>query len=400
MNRKAVIAIICGGLVIAIMLGARQSMGMFLRPIAMDLDIGRQTFGFALALQNLVWGALSPFAGYVADRFGAVKVIGISTLIYAAGLGLATMARDPSGLNITLGVLIGIGLAGGTFVTVLGAVGRMVRPEVRTTALGITSAMGSLGMFTVVPGAQSLIDMIGWVSTMSVLAALTAAMSFFALGLRDEGAQSDVKSANTPDFAAGLHAAKFHLGYWLLFAGFFVCGFHVVFIAVHIPAYLADNGVPSHVGAAVLAIIGLFNVVGTYVAGRLGDIYRKKYLLSWLYLIRAIVITLFVLAPLTAVSAYIFAAAIGLLWLSTVPLTSGLIGQIFGVRHMSTLYGGVFFSHQIGSFLGAWFGGYMYDMTGNYDLVWLIAIALGVVAALLHMPITDAPVTKTADLKQ
>ena len=399
MNRRAVLAIVCGGAIIALAMGVRQTFGIFLRPISMDLEIGRQSFGLAMAVQNLIWGALSPFAGFIADRFGVVRVTVVSALLYAAGLALAIFARDPLELNLTLGVIVGIGLSGTTFATIFGAVGRMVSPERRSTALGITGAGGSLGMFVMAPVTQPIIDTFGWVVAMGVLAGVAASASLFVFGLRDSEVRDSASAAATETpaphdvgFGAVIASASRHGGYWLLFTGFLVCGFHVVFIAVHLPAYLGDKGIPSHVAAYALALIGFFNVIGTYISGRLGDLYSKKNLLAGIYLARAGVIALYVLAPLTPLSTYLFASAIGLLWLSTVPLTSGLVGQMFGVRYMATLYGGVFFSHQVGSFLGARFGGYAYDVLGSYDLMWAISIGLGIVAALLHLPIAERPV--------
>jgi predicted MFS family arabinose efflux permease len=312
--------------------------------------------------------------------------------IYGVSLVLVPLIASPTGLYSTLGLLVGIALSCTTFVVVLGAVAQVVAPEKRSTAFGIITAGASLGIFIIVPGAQLLLSNFGWQTSFVLLAALVGSIIFLAFGLPNTPGNQRVSSSNPgheEPLARVLGKASRHSGYWLLTGGFFVCGFHVAFIATHLPAFLSDFGVAPMAGATALAMIGLANVFGSYFFGYMGDRYRKKFLLSILYCSRAIVIGLFLLLPITNVSAIIFSIAIGFLWLATVPLTSGMVAQIFGSRYLATLYGIVFFSHQIGAFLGVWLGGRLYDTTGSYNTVWIIAIALGVVAALLHLPISD-----------
>ena len=396
MTRAAVVVLTAGVAILIFAMGIRQAFGIFLTPIALDLEVGRQTFGLAIAVQNLLWGLAQPAVGAIADRFGAVRVTVVGALLYAAGLALTTLASDPLGLNVTLGVLIGLALSGTTYVTVLGAVGRVVPAERRSLAFGLCTAAGSFGMFAVVPGAQALLDAFGWQEAFLILAIAVSLLVPLSLGLRP----ADRVTTDTP--AGGLSLwqavcqAKGHGSYWLLNAGFFVCGFHVAFIATHLPAYLGDNGMPMAVNGWALAMIGLFNIFGSYIFGLLGGRLRQKYVLSALYLARAGVIALFVMVPLTPTSAILFGAAIGFLWLGTVPLTSGLVAKFFGVQYLSMLYGFVFMFHQIGAFLGAWGAGYAYDVLGSYDAVWIASIALGLFAALIHLPIRDAPALRPA----
>lgn len=375
-------------------MGARQTFGLFLAPIVGDLSVTREAFGLAIAIQNLMWGVAQPFAGAVADKFGAGRVIVVGGLAYVAGLLLATVSTDPAGLYLSLGVLIGLGLSGTTFSVVLGAVGRAVTEEKRSMALGLATAGGSLGMFAFVPAGQAVLSSFGWIPAFATLAATAALMPMLAAGLAGRpGRQQAHHPSRTPDpsLRAALVQAGKHNGYWLLNAGFLVCGFQLAFIATHLPAFLTDQRISSMTAAFALALIGFFNIVGTYLWGVLGGRYRKKYLLSMLYLARSAVIALFLVLPISNFSVLTFGTAIGLLWLGTVPLTSGLVMQIFGPRYLGTLFGVVFLSHQIGSFLGAWIGGYVYDSTGSYDIVWLAGIALGIAAALLHWPIADTP---------
>jgi predicted MFS family arabinose efflux permease len=397
MPKRAWIVLLSGAAIIAISMGARQTFGLFLAPIAGDLSVTREVFGLAIAIQNLMWGVAQPFAGAVADKFGAGRVIVVGGLAYVAGLLLTTVSTDATGLYLSLGVLIGVGLSGTTFAVVLGAVGRVVAEEKRSMALGLTTAGGSLGMFVFVPAGQAVLSSFGWIAALAMLAATAALMPMLAAGVagRPERRQADQLSGiSDPSLGDALVLARQHNGYWLLNAGFLVCGFQLAFIATHLPAFLADQRTSPMTAALALALIGFFNVVGTYLWGVLGGRYRKKYLLSTLYLARSAVITLFLLLPITDFSVLAFGAVIGLLWLGTVPLTSGLVVQIFGPRYLGTLFGVVFLSHQIGSFLGAWLGGYVYDSTGSYDSVWLAGIALGIAAALLHWPIADAPAVR------
>jgi MFS family permease len=394
-QRKTLLIMLGGALVVAISMGVRQSFGLFLQPVVSDLAISREVFGLAIALQNLVWGVAQPLAGMVADKYGSGRVIVAGGLLYLAGLALTAGAHDGPDLYLSFGLLIGLGLAGTTFAVVLGAVGRAVAPQRRAMALALVSAGGSFGMFVMVPGAQTLLAQLGWVNALYVLAGAAALMPLLAMavgGGRGGGKASVVAGADS--LSRAMAEARGHGGYWLLTLGFFVCGFHVTFIATHLPSYLTDQSLAPMVGAWALACIGFVNIVGTYVGGLFGGRYRKKNLLSYLYFARAGVIALFLALPLSNTTALLFAGAMGLLWLGTIPLTSGLVAEIFGMRYMSTLFGMVFLSHQLGSFLGAWLGGYFYDLTGSYDTVWMAAAVLGVVAALLHWPINDRPIER------
>lgn len=389
-GRNPWIVVLCAAVIVTLAMGARQAFGLLMRPMALDLDVGREAFGLAIALQNLLFGVAQPFVGALADRHGAGRVTAVGAAVYVVGLVAAAQAGGALGLDLSLGVLIGLGLSGTTFVVVLGAVGRVVDPARRSLAFGLVTAGGSLGQFLVVPAAQLLIDAWGWRGALGALAALVALIAPLAVGVAGRPNHAAHDDGPRLSLGAALREAAGHRGYWLINAGFFVCGFHVAFIATHLPAYLTDGGIAPGAGAAALALIGLFNIFGSYVFGMLGDRARKKNVLAGLYLGRAAVLAIFLIVPLSQASALVFASAMGFLWLGTVPLTSGLVGQIFGMRYLSTLYGVVFMSHQIGSFFGAWAGGRVYDLTGSYDLVWFTAVALALAAAALHLPIRDA----------
>ncbi len=390
MRGRAVAVLVCGAAIVAVAMGVRQSFGIFLRPVAMDLGIGREAFAFAIAIQNLLFGLAQPAVGLIADRLGAGRVVAAGAVVYAAGLVLATVSRDPATLSVTLGILVGLGLSGTTYVVVLGAVGRAVAPERRSLAFGIVTAAGSFGMFAVVPGAQAVLTSFDWQIAFLALAASVALTGLLGLGV---AGRPDPAAGGAPpqSVIAALDEAGRRSGYWLLSLGFFVCGFHIAFIATHLPAYLADHAISPQASAYALAMIGLFNILGSYGFGALGGRWRKKYLLAAIYLARAALFAVFLIVPLTPVAAIAFGAAIGFLWLGTVPLTSGMVAQMFGARYLSMLYGVVFLWHQLGSFLGVWLGGIAYDLTGSYDMVWLAALALGVIAAAIHLPIKDAP---------
>lgn len=378
-----------GGAVLAIALGIRHAFGIFMQPMTLDHGWGREVFGLAIALQNLVWGLAQPFAGMLADRFGAQRIIFGGAMLYAAGLALMAQAGSPAALMLSAGVLVGLGLSGTTFAVVFGAVGRAMPAEKRSLALGVCSAVASFGQFALLPGSMSVIGRFGWATALLALAALAAAMAPLSRPLAEDSA-----AAAGPGARQALAEAFAHRGYWLLCLGFFVCGFQVVFISTHLPAYLADRQLPLAVGTTVLALIGLFNIPGTFFAGLWGGRYPKPRLLAALYLGRLVVILLFLLLPVTAMTAYVFAAAMGLLWLGTVPLTNGTIATLFGVRNLSMLAGVAFLFHQIGAFMGGWLGGLVFDRTGTYDAVWTIAIGLSLLAALLNLPIREAPVAR------
>jgi len=392
---NTIIVIACGALMVFISMGTRQSFGLFLQPITLDLGVGRETFSLAMAWQNLLFGL--PLIGILADRIGSRKIAIGGGLLYAVSFLLLSATGSPAGLYINLGVLAGTAIGCTAYVVVLGAAAKAVPAEKRSSTFGIITAAGSFGMFAVVPGVQWLIGAAGWQSAFATLAAFVGLTAILAIGFPGKtvvstGNPSGEAVEESQPLSLVLGGARKHSGYLLLTAGFFVCGFHVAFIATHLPAFLADNSVSKMAGATALAMIGLFNIFGSYLFGYLGDRMRKKYLLSLLYFSRAIVITLFLVIPISNYSAIAFGCAIGFLWLATVPLTSGIVAQIFGTRYLSTLYGFVFFSHQIGSFLGVWLGGRVYDMVNSYDMVWILAILLGVTAAILHLPITDQPV--------
>ncbi|KIL04624.1 MFS transporter [Stutzerimonas stutzeri] len=380
-------------LILAISLGVRHGFGLFLAPMSAEFGWGRETFAFAIALQNLVWGLVQPFTGAAADRFGVARTVLIGGLLYAAGLALMAAADTPASLSLSAGVLIGLGLSGTSFSVILGAVGRAVPAEQRSMAMGIASAAGSFGQFVMLPGSLGLIQWLGWSTALLALGMLVALIVPLAAMMRGQREAPAAPGAQQ-SLGEALREAAGHSGFRLLALGFFVCGFQVVFIGVHLPAYLVDNHLPAQVGTTVLALVGLFNVVGTYTAGWLGSCYSKPRLLAGLYLIRAVVISLFLLAPLTEWSAYAFGIAMGLLWLSTVPLTNGTVATLFGVRNLSMLGGIAFLFHQLGAFFGGWLGGWLYDRTGSYDLVWQIAIALSLMATLLNWPIREQPVAR------
>ncbi len=391
--RRPWIVIACAALIVTLAMGVRQAFGLFMPQMSSSLGIGRESFGLAIAISNLVFGLAQPFVGAIADRHGAGRVVAAGTLLYVAGLVGAAWVGDAIGLHLTFGFLVGLALAATTFVVVLGAVGRVVPVERRGLAFGIVTAGGSLGQFLMVPTAQILLSDLGYRIALIALAGILAVMIVLAIGVAGrpgtqpaEGPAQSIRQA--------LAEAAGHRGYWLLNAGFFVCGFHIAFIATHFPAYLNDRGLGLEIGASALALVGLFNIFGSYLFGLSSDHLRKKYVLSGIYAGRALVIAIFLALPLSAASALLFAAAMGFLWLGTVPLTSGLVGQIFGVRYLSTLYGIVFLSHQVGSFFGAWAAGFVYDRSGSYDAAWGASILLGLFAALVHLPIRDAPVAR------
>lgn len=383
----------CGAAVLFLSLGVRHGFGLFLQPMSIEHGWGREVFAFAIALQNLLWGVAQPFAGALADRFGAAKAIAAGGTLYVCGLLLMAASNSPWLLDLGAGVLIGLGLSGTSFTIVFAAVSRAVPPERRSLAMGIASAVGSLGQFAMVPGSLGLITWLGWSMALVVLAGLAALMVPLGQALVEQPTLHHGEPEIT--LAQALREALAHRGYWLLSFGFFVCGFQVVFIAIHLPAYLSDRGLSIEVGTMALALVGLFNIAGTYLAGLWGGRYSKPKLLAGIYAARAVVIVLFAFVlPVTAGTAYAFGAAMGLLWLGTVPLTNGTVATIFGVRNMSMLTGVVFLFHQVGAFLGGWLGGSIYDRTGSYDAVWIAAIGLSLAAALLNFPLREKPVAR------
>lgn len=391
--RLPVLMLVAGSVVLSLTMGTRHSFGLYLQPMSADLGWGREIFAFAIALQNLVWGASQPFVGAIADKYGSGRVIALAGALYVLGVWLMATGGDPVTFTLGAGFLVGVGIAGASYTVVLAGIARVYPAEKRSLVFGIAAAAGSFGQFAMVPVGSAFLAAYGWSVSLMLAAALVALVIPLAAPL---AGRPDVVAGPAQSLGEAVREAGGHSGYWLLTAGYFVCGFHVVFIGTHLPAYLADRGLDPATGAWCLALIGLFNIVGSFLFGWLGGFRRKKYLLSWIYLGRAIAILGFVLLPLSAASALVFSAVIGVFWLSTVPLTTGLVGQIFGLRYLATLAGVVFFSHQVGSFLGAWMGGLLFDRTGSYDLVWWIAIALGVFAALVHYPIDDRTIERAA----
>lgn len=393
MTKRLWIMLAAGVLVVLIGNGLRLTFGVFLRPISIDLEIGRETFGLVIACQTLLFGVSQPLAGILADRYGAIKVIVGGALLYSIGLYVASQAAMASELFLGLSLMVGLGLAGATNVIVLGAIGKVAPNEKRGAIFGTVIASGSLGMFIFVPGAQHLISEIGWREAMLLGAGIILVAPFLAAGLR---APPPAETATSVRQSVGdaLFEARTHRGYVLLTLGFFVCGFHVTFIGTHFPAYLADNDVSPSAASIAFGVIGACNIAGAYLFGAIGDRYNKKSTLTAIYLLRAALMTALLLVPITDAVAIAFGAAMGLVWLSTVPLTSGIVAQVFGPAHFSFLFGIVFMSHQIGGFAGAWLGGRIYDATGAYDLMWAISIALGLGSAALHWPIDDKPLAR------
>ena len=405
-QRNFWIPVICGAIILTIGIGARQSFGIFQKPIAADLNVGRELWSFSNALALLLMGVFAPFAGNLADRFGTARTVGAGGALYVTGMLMIAMAAE--GVMLTVGnALAGIGMAAAGFGPILGAIGRQTPVEWRSSALGIATAGGSFGQFAIVPFASILQNRLdNWHSTMFVLAAVSVMMVPLAFGLReDRAATSKAAGALRPQSTRDALQEAFHTqGFWLLTIGFFVCGFHVTFIGLHLPSYISDNSVglsffgrpisAIELGGWAIGLVGLFNIVGSLLWGWLGGHHLRKDMLALLYALRALAFVLFLALPLSWISVLLFAASLGFLWLGTVPLTSGLVGYMFGPVHMSMLWGIVFFSHQFGSFLGGWGAGRLYDIQGNYDLIWWISVGLGVFAALIHWFIREQPVER------
>lgn len=399
-SQRTFLGVMIGGaVVLAIALGVRHSFGLFLSPMSDDYGWGRETFAFAIAMQNLIWGLAQPFTGAFADRFGAGRVILVGAVVYALGLWGMSGAATPVMLTMSTGVLIGLALSATSFSVILGAVGRVVSDEQRPMAMGLVSAAGSLGQFLMLPGVLGMIRGFGWQGALIGLSVLALMMLPFASLIRVRAAPP-LQNMPAQTLSQALAEALTRPDFWLLSLGFFVCGFQLVFIGLHLPAYLVDQQLPATVGTTVLALVGLFNIVGTWLAGWLGSRLFRAGLLAWIYLLRSVVIVLFLWLPLTPWSAYLFGMAMGVLWLSTVPLTNSIVATIFGVRNLSMLGGIVFLFHQVGSFAGGWLGGYLFDRTGSYELVWQISIGLGVLAAVLNMRVTERPVARLQAMRE
>ena len=399
-RQNTTVLIITAAVVISLTMGLRSTFGLFQTPIGLDLGFTRTSFGFAMAMQQLLWGLFQPFCGMAADRYGSGRVLVIGALAYMAGLLVMSGSSGIISFNIGAGWLVGFGLSATSFSVVLGALGRMVKPEKQSVAFGIATAGGSIGQFFMAPIGQNLIENQGWSSAlvvMALIALLMAVSGFFLQSKAGDEIRLGGAAAETSEqtIRQALIEAWGDKSYRYLTLGFFVCGFQVSFITIHLPSYLQDLGMGPHVGATSLALIGFFNIIGTYSCGVLGAKFPKRYLLSLLYFLRAIVVMIFLIFPKTDMAVYLFAASMGLLWLGTVPLTSGVVAGIFGPRFMSTLFGFVFFSHQAGSFIGVWLGGYLFDQTGSYDGIWYGSVVLGIAAALLHLPIVEQPLQRS-----
>ncbi|MBN9669185.1 MFS transporter [Roseibium aggregatum] len=389
--------IACGCLVALISFGPRSAMGLFFQPMTEARDWSREIFALAIAIQNLVWGIAQPVAGMMSDRYGTWKTMTLGAALYAAGLLMMIDAQSTVALHVSAGVLIGLGIAFSSFSLVLAAFGRTVSPEQRSLAFGIGTASGSLGQFLFAPLGGALIANIGWQDTLLIFTGLVALIPLFAIVLRGKSIHGEGEAAvNNQKLTSAVAEAFRTRGYILLTLGFFVCGFHVAFITVHLPPYIADLGLDPSWGAIAIALIGLCNIVGSLISGYIGGRHSKSIFLSLIYLARSVAILAFIMTPPSPASVLVFSGVMGLLWLSTVPPTSGLVAVMFGPRYMATLFGFVFLSHQIGSFLGVWLGGKIYDETGSYDLIWWCGIALGIFAAIVHWPIEEKPVPRLA----
>ncbi len=386
--------LICGATIVTLSMGIRHGFGLWLQPVTQANNWTRETFALAIGIQNLTWGLAGIFAGMVADKFGAFRVIVLGALFYALGLWGMAHAATPLMFSLSAGVMLGIAQSGTTYAVIYGVIGRNLPPERRSWAMGVAAAAGSFGQFLMVPTEGFLISQFGWQQALVILGGMALLIVPLAWGLREPGFAGGASAVRDQSIAQALREAFKYPSFQLLMAGYFVCGFQVVFIGVHMPSYLKDKGLSPQVAGYALALIGLFNVFGTYAAGALGQKLQKKNILSFIYFARAVVIGVFVLAPLSPMSVYIFASVMGLLWLSTVPPTNAAVAQIFGVAHMSMLSGFIFMSHQVGSFMGVWLGGVLYDKTGSYDIVWYIAIGLGVFAGLVNLPVKEAAISR------
>lgn len=391
--RTPTVIIIAGCMIAAVGFGVRSSLGLFLEPMTIGRGWSRETFALALAIQNLFWGLALPVAGMLADKWGASRVIMLGAIVYSVGLYFMGVVEQSSLLYLTAGVLSGVGIAFSAFSLALAAMVKVVDSSKRTIVLGLGTAASSLGQVLFSPIAQGLIQRMGWEVALGVLAVFVLSLIPLAFIL-PSGAPDKSDLGGEQTLREALAEAFAHRGFLLLTTGFFVCGFHVAFITVHFPAYVRDLGLSPTIGAYSISLIGLCNIVGSFMAGFFGQKFSKKYGLSMIYLLRAVLITILLLSPKTPLIILCFAASMGILWLSTVPLTTGIIAQIFGIRYMATLFGIVFLSHQIGSFIGVWLGGALYDATGSYDGMWWAGVVLGIIAAVVHLPINEKPLSR------
>jgi MFS family permease len=387
--RTPMTILVCGCLISLLSFGPRSALGFFLTPMSQELHWGRDVFSFALAIQNLLWGLGQPFAGGLADRFGANRVIVVGATLYALGLGLMAHAQSSALLDLSAGVLIGFGLSGASFSLVLGAFGKLLPEKWRSLAFGAGTAAGSFGQFMYSPVAVALMDQFGWRTALTIFAIATLVIVPLAIALATPSSATPAPAVKPQSFREAITEAFGHRSYVLLVIGFFTCGFQLAFITVHLPAYLADRGLSAEVGGWTLAVIGLFNIIGSLGSGFLGNRMPKRYILSFIYLARALAVVVFISMPASTAGTLLFGAVTGLLWLSTVPPTSGLVAVMFGTRWLTMLFGFAFFSHQVGGFLGAWLGGLIFDMSGSYNPVWWLSVLFGVLSAVINLPIVE-----------
>jgi MFS family permease len=381
----------CGAAILCISFGVRAGMGLYLQPMSLDNDWGREIFSIAMAIQNLLWGALGAITGGFADRHGAGRVVALGGVAYVVGLVIMAFADTPLKLYLGSGFFIGLALAATSFGILMAVIGRVVAPEKRSAAFGIATAASSFGQFALLPVAQFFISSYGWQAALVAMAVIVALIVPLAGAV---AGRPQAHAGPAQSVAAALHEAWRERGFHLLFWGYFVCGFHIAMLTVHLPSFVTDQGLrPAH-GMTALALIGLFNIIGSLGAGWLGGRYSKKYLLSTIYSVRALLIALLVFVPLSPFTLYFFACGIGLLWLGTVPLTNGLVGQIFGLQYMGMLASVVFFGHQLGSFIGVWLAGHLYDTTGSYNGAFIVSMGLGIFAALVNLPVNEKPLAE------
>jgi MFS family permease len=394
--RTPMVILLCGCAISTVGFGPRAALGLFLTPMSQAHGWGRDVFALALAIQVLVWGAAQPFVGAVADRFGSMRVLSVGAVFYCAGLALMAYSTTPGMLDFSAGVLTGLGIAGSSFTIVIASFSQLMPPHMRSLAFGAGTAAGSFGQFLFSPLAVAFVGGLGWQHALVAFGIITLLVIPLSTAVSTPPMETH-HAARHQSLRDALAEAFGHRSFLLLVLGFFTCGFQLFFITVHLPAYLVDRGLSVDTGAWTLGAIGLFNMIGSISAGWLGDRMPKRYLLSIIYLLRSVAVVLFVMLPVTTVSALVFGSVMGLLWLSTVPPTSGLIALMFGTRWMATLFGFAFFSHQVGGFLGVWLGGVLYDKTGSYDVVWWLSVAFGVISAIINLPIIEQPVDRLAE---
>lgn len=398
--RTPLVILVCGCLIGAVGFGPRAALGLFLTPMSSANSWSREVFSLALAIQVLVWGAAQPFVGAIADRYGTMRVLSAGAALYCLGLVLMAYSTTPGMLDFSAGVITGLGIAGSSFTLVIAAFSKLMPSHMRSLAFGAGTAAGSFGQFLFSPLAVAFIQGFGWQHALIVLGFITLTVIPLALALRTPPAEQGGKVAegNRQSLREAMIEAFGHRSFILLVLGFFTCGFQLSFITVHLPAYLIDRGLSVDVGAWALGVIGLFNIVGSVLSGWLGDRMPKRYLLSIIYALRSLAVVAFVSLPVTTTSALIFGAVMGFLWLSTVPPTSGLVALMFGTRWMATLFGFAFFSHQVGGFLGVWLGGVLYTTTGSYNVVWWLSVVLGIISAIINLPIVEKPIERLAPI--